>query len=346
MFSETYCTIILKRIFTAFSDGYVDLMSPSGLLSNALCMIMMVEFFLVMKRISQMKDDKFLIGTVDDSWDELINAPVMKEVHKNGINDFIAGCDSCAFNVYCGTDPVFHHASQGDSYGFRPTSSFCKKNKSIIKYLFELMESDPQVVRIFKSWIKMVEEIKQTFRGIKIGEFDDLFVGIVVKVDSFHKSLKILGRSPYSKSSEYEIVLSSEKLSNLTIGVEKIDGLNHININDIILVSGNKIRSIFRNKSNSNSIFATVRCNSNCLMCSQPPLDYDDTVEFYHIWKYAISLMPNNIQKIGITGGEPTLMGEKLVLLINQLIDKNRNIHIDILSNGRLQAKQEYENTK
>jgi His-Xaa-Ser system radical SAM maturase HxsC len=74
-------------------------------------------------------------------------------------------------------------------------------------------------------------------------------------------------------------------------------------------------------------------------MCSQPPLDYDDTEDNIKAWLYAIELMPKDVNQIGITGGEPTLLGEGLVLIVNKLQKKYPTIIIDILSNGRLQAK-------
>lgn len=36
------------------------------------------------------------------------------------------------------------------------------------------------------------------------------------------------------------------------------------------------IRTIFRPESPHNTIFTTDRCNSNCIMCSQPPKEVDD----------------------------------------------------------------------
>jgi hypothetical protein len=51
------------------------------------------------------------------------------------------------------TDPVLHHATQGDMYGHRPTSVFCQKNMEIIRYLFELMDADPRIEAIFRRWV-------------------------------------------------------------------------------------------------------------------------------------------------------------------------------------------------
>lgn len=185
----------------------------------------------------------------------------------------------------------------------------------------------------------MAEETKLNFIG-KIGlhlDFKSTFVGKVIDVkDEF---VVLDGFETY-KNIKKKVKLSSENNDNI-FGLYDIKNLNHIKKNDILSINNRNIRSLYRNDSNSNFIFATVRCNSNCLMCSQPPLDYDDTKENIAIWSIAIDLMPNNIKSIGITGGEPTLLGEGLVTIVNKLIKKYEDIRINILSNGRIQAKSE-----
>ncbi|MDC1452633.1 radical SAM protein, partial [Vicingaceae bacterium] len=184
----------------------------------------------------------------------------------------------------------------------------------------------------------MVEEIKQTFRGQIKGSFKSIFAGIVVSKGD--NELVVRGNYPLDlESYNVKIGISESSEISLEKGLTMVKNSNHIRVGDIISVNGNSIRSLFRPYSPHNSIFATVRCNSNCLMCSQPPLDYDDTKEYYYMWKYAISLMPDDVRFIGITGGEPMLMGDYLVGLINDLTDKFPKIKIDILSNGRTQSK-------
>ena len=106
------------------------------------------------RMLSQMKDEHFLLGTVNNSWEELLASKVINEISESGVNDFLAGCDTCAYNVYCGADPVHHHATQKDSYGYRPTSSFCKRNMGVFNIIFKLIDEDESVIDIFSNWIK------------------------------------------------------------------------------------------------------------------------------------------------------------------------------------------------
>lgn len=93
---------------------------------------------------------------------------------------------------------------------------------------------------------------------------------------------------------------------------------------------------VFRIESNDNTLFVTSQCNNRCLMCCQPPSTKDD---FELCFKNNIEIIENSplgISDIGISGGEPTLLGNKLPELIKVIRNKYPLAHIHILSNGRL----------
>lgn len=119
-------------------------------------------------------------------------------------------------------------------------------------------------------------------------------------------------------------------------GVYNIATLNHLDNGDIVSIYPDGIiRTLFRVKSHNNSLFVTERCNSNCLMCSQPPKNRDDIMELFHVNKRLINLIPKDTQEIGITGGEPTLLGDLFPALLISLRDNLPNTDIHVLSNGR-----------
>jgi hypothetical protein len=63
-------------------------------------------------------------------------------------------CSDCAFQHYCGADPVYHHATQGDPIGHKAFSGFCDRQMGIFEELIELMEADPEAARILSSWVR------------------------------------------------------------------------------------------------------------------------------------------------------------------------------------------------
>lgn len=95
-------------------------------------------------------------------------------------------------------------------------------------------------------------------------------------------------------------------------------------------------------KSNDNTLFTTSQCNNRCIMCCQPPLVTDDIEELYKENIKRIMQAPKDLPMIGITGGEPTLLGEKLISLVSLVREQLPNTEIHILSNGRAFQDGEY----
>jgi His-Xaa-Ser system radical SAM maturase HxsC len=90
----------------------------------------------------------------------------------------------------------------------------------------------------------------------------------------------------------------------------------------------------YRAGSPHNSILLTERCDNFCLMCSQPPKAKNDTYRFEAALELA-RLLPRDTECFGITGGEPTLLGEGLVELLRRLRARMPEASLQVLSNGR-----------
>jgi His-Xaa-Ser system radical SAM maturase HxsB len=155
-FREDYATIILRKILTPFSVGYVDLQSPAGLVNSVVVFNYDGAVYASdeARMLAEMQDDTFRLGHLDThSYQEIFYGAKAREIAGVWSNESLAGCSECAFQPYCGADPVLHHATQGDMYGHRPTSVFCQKNMEIIRYLFELMDTDSRIEEIFHRWV-------------------------------------------------------------------------------------------------------------------------------------------------------------------------------------------------
>ncbi len=156
-FSEDYATIILRKILTPFPVGYVDLNSPTGSITNAIVFNYDGAIYASdeSRMLAEMKDFTFKLGHLDThSYEEIFYGDQAQKIVECGINESLVGCSDCAFQSYCGADPIHNHATQGDMLGYRPTSTFCNKNMEIIRYLIELMDSDKRIAKIFESWVK------------------------------------------------------------------------------------------------------------------------------------------------------------------------------------------------
>ena len=76
-------------------------------------------------------------------------------------------------------------------------------------------------------------------------------------------------------------------------------------------------------------------------MCSQPPKDIDDSFRVKEHLKL-ISLIEEPPEFLCITGGEPTLLGDDLLVLLGTLKSKLPSTNIQMLTNGRAYANRAF----
>ena len=125
--------------------------------------------------------------------------------------------------------------------------------------------------------------------------------------------------------------------------IHSIRDADHLSDGDIVaLDQQGGVRTLFRPASDHNALFVTERCNSNCLMCSQPPKDRDDVRHFLAVNEQLLRLIPPATSTLGITGGEPTLLRDHLFRLLALLKEHLPNTRIHLLTNGRLFAWPEF----
>lgn len=156
-FREEYATIILKKILTPFPVGYVDLQSPAGMINNVIVFNYDGKIYATdeSRMLAEMKDYTFQLGDLETSiYQEVFYGEKARNLSEAWTNESLPGCSECAFQNYCGADPVFNYASQGDIFGYRPTSVFCQKNMEIIRYLLELIDTNKDVETIFRNWTR------------------------------------------------------------------------------------------------------------------------------------------------------------------------------------------------
>jgi His-Xaa-Ser system radical SAM maturase HxsC len=119
--------------------------------------------------------------------------------------------------------------------------------------------------------------------------------------------------------------------------------LSYLRNGDIVKINpaNGTLRTLYRRDSRHNSVLVTERCNNYCLMCSQPPRDINDGHLVDELLQ-AIPLMSRETLSVVITGGEPTLLGERLSEVLNAFRCYLPNTAVHVLSNGRNFRKFDY----
>ncbi|MBR5984036.1 MAG: His-Xaa-Ser system radical SAM maturase HxsC [Bacteroidales bacterium] len=143
-------------------------------------------------------------------------------------------------------------------------------------------------------------------------------------------------------SSGYAATITNHKInSESKYCIVDDNKFNEFNEGDVVLINNKgEIIFLYETKSLHNAIFATERCNHRCIMCPQPPVVQEEDKTQFNL--KLISLIDKQAQELGITGGEPTLIGDKLFELIKQIQKYQPKAGISLLSNGVKFADKSY----
>lgn len=155
-FVEDFSTIILRKILTPFSDGFVDLQSPAGIINGVI--VYNYDGYVYASDESRMMaetgDFTFRLGSISSKYEDIFYGAKAQKFSEIWCNECIAGCSDCAYQQYCGADPVRNYTTQNDSYGFRPKSELCFVHMEIIDFIFELIiKRKNEIIPVFQSWL-------------------------------------------------------------------------------------------------------------------------------------------------------------------------------------------------
>jgi His-Xaa-Ser system radical SAM maturase HxsB len=152
---EFYTTLLLQVILTPFPPRYVDLQSPTG--AGTATLVYNYDGAVYAsdegRMLAEMNDRTFCLGTVQNSFSEIIANPSWMQTLHETMLEGVPGCCDCAFLPYCGSDPVYHHHTQGDLIGHKPSSSFCIRQKAILRHLISMLEAPTEYAKILRSWV-------------------------------------------------------------------------------------------------------------------------------------------------------------------------------------------------
>ena len=152
---EIYASVIAKKMLTNTDPGYVDLTSPAGIGIGALVYNYDGDIYASDegRMLAEMGDRTFRLGNVHDSsyadvmFSDGLLGPLMDSVTLSA-----PMCATCAFEPYCGADPVFHHATAGDFTGHKALSTFCQRNTGVFTLLLRKMRDDPYIRDLMWRW--------------------------------------------------------------------------------------------------------------------------------------------------------------------------------------------------
>lgn len=158
------------------------------------------------------------------------------------------------------------------------------------------------------------------------------------------KDYILLDNSTKYRNNRYAAIISESEIKDTKDGYPLVGGIKFTEFceGDVVLINKEGLITFYYEKKaqNGNALFLTERCNHRCIMCPQPPINSELDKTPFNL--KLVRLIGASIKEIGITGGEPTIIGDKLFEIIQQVKKYMPHTSVSILSNGVRFADQEY----
>jgi uncharacterized protein len=154
---EELAAIVLQKMFRPTASGYVDLQNPAGIGTSAIVYNYDGAVYASdeARMLAEMGDHTFRLGRLDGnaapSLADLLGQSRLVDILDASMLEASPRCHECAFAPFCGSDPVYHHATQGDVVGDKTKSAFCATTMGVVSHLLELLEA-PRSRDVLLSW--------------------------------------------------------------------------------------------------------------------------------------------------------------------------------------------------
>jgi His-Xaa-Ser system radical SAM maturase HxsB len=152
---ERHAAIMLNKILADEEPNYLDLRIPGGACVGQLGYAPDGSIYSSDEGrfVASMGDDMFKIGTVNDSYYDLMTNAATRALVMAGLNDAQPDCVSCLYKPWCGQQVEYNYKTQGSLHGHMRDSAWCKKHKSIFDYLMHKLEAaDGRDMEMFRLW--------------------------------------------------------------------------------------------------------------------------------------------------------------------------------------------------
>lgn len=151
---EGHASIFLSKILNGVSLNYMELRSPCGAGIGQIAYYYDGNVYTCDegRMLAEMGDEAFKLGTVDDSYETLIDTSTCKAVCLSSFLESLPNCCECVYQPYCGTCPVVNLALQKDIFNKEPNDYKCRIYRGMLDILFEAL-CDESKKEVLKSWV-------------------------------------------------------------------------------------------------------------------------------------------------------------------------------------------------
>ncbi len=135
---EVYASIIFNKILSSFDAGYVDLQSPTGAGLSVLVYNYDGHVYPSdeARMVLESGDASLRLGPIGTPLSKLLASPVQQDLLSASQPRTSPGCEDCAYNAFCGPNPVDSHAQHGTPFINARQTEHCQRHQSLFDLFF------------------------------------------------------------------------------------------------------------------------------------------------------------------------------------------------------------------
>lgn len=153
---EATAALYLEKILHKSSVGHTEFRSPCGATIGQMAINFDGQVYTCDegRMIANMGDNIFCLGTVDNTYKDLVRSPVAHALCTSSCIEALPFCSDCVYSPFCAVCPVITYGTEGDLISHQKESYKCKIAKGIMSFLFAVLKSERQEdIKVLKSWI-------------------------------------------------------------------------------------------------------------------------------------------------------------------------------------------------
>lgn len=134
---EGSAAVVLNKLLSPFDAGYVDQQSPTG--AGSAVIVYNYDGYVYpsdeARMLAETGDTSLRLGRIGLQLTTLLQSPVVESLRQESDGETHAACIGCAFNTFCGPDPVGARVEVAEAMRSVYETEHCKRSK----WLFGLM---------------------------------------------------------------------------------------------------------------------------------------------------------------------------------------------------------------
>ena len=154
---EVTASIALNKILSPFDAGYVDLQSPTGY--GLAVLVYNYDGYVYpsdeARMVAECGDTSLRLGRIGEPMKALLESRVQKALIESSLSEVAIDCSDCAYNRYCGPDPISAYNQWGSVSVPAGLTEHCHRHIGLFDFLFQrLRQSDSWFEELAYRWAK------------------------------------------------------------------------------------------------------------------------------------------------------------------------------------------------